>query len=65
MRRMKLLVVGFLHGGGEIQFLDKPLFSTESYLVLASGAVVMVLTSSTAELKSLMFSEEYRPAGLL
>lgn len=25
----------------------------------------MVLTSSTAELKSLMFSEEYRPAGLL
>lgn len=35
------------------------------YLALASLAVAMVLTSSTAELKSLMFSEEYRPAGLL
>lgn len=34
-----------------------------SYLALASLAVVF--TSSTAELKSLMFSEEYRPAGLL
>lgn len=36
-----------------------------SYLALASLAVAMVFTSSTAELKSLMFSEEYRPAGLL
>lgn len=41
------------------------LFSIVSYLLLASGAVVMVLTSSTAELKTLMFSEEYRAAGLL
>lgn len=30
-----------------------------------SLAVVMVLTSSTAELKSLIFSEEYSPDGLL
>lgn len=36
-----------------------------SYLLLASGAAVKVLTSSTAELKTLMFSEEYSPAGLL
>lgn len=36
-----------------------------SYLLGGSLAVVMVLTSSTAELKSLMFSEEYSPDGLL
>lgn len=35
------------------------------YLASASLAAAMVFTSSTAELKSLMFSEEYRPAGLL
>lgn len=36
-----------------------------SYLLGGSLAVVMVLTSSTAELKSLIFSEEYSPDGLL
>lgn len=37
---------------------DKSWSLTASYLLVASGAVVMVLTSSTAELKSLMFCEE-------